>query len=134
MLINHYNQNETDNINIHDSIFAGYCYIYEKRCITMRCKNYFTGKCLCFYFCNVIISELQSCSFWNGGNRIMWVEAVDPTASIQRIKDESKIDSVLLSDSLLNKGIAYIAIRFTVNSGDTFLVVCESVDVIETDL
>ena len=64
----------------------------------------------------------------------MWVEAVDPTASIQRIKDESKIDSVLLSDSLLNKGIAYIAIRFTVNSGDTFLVVCESVDVIETDL
>lgn len=135
MLYNHNNKEEFDKIYLHDAIFEGFNYDYDKREICFTCKHYDTNKIYNFKFHNVIYSKLQSCSFWNGGNSVYDIYSTEmPDEFTQLIQDIQNNAAINFEVSYLNRGITYIAIETTINSGDTLLIVCENVEVSKSEL
>lgn len=63
MLYNHNNKGDIDKISLHDAIFEGLNYDYDKREICFICKHYYVKKIYSFRFHNVIYSKLQSSLF-----------------------------------------------------------------------
>ncbi len=135
MLYNHNNKEDIDKIHLHDAIFEGFNYNYDKREICFICKHYYKNKIYNFKFHNVIYSKLQSCSFWNGGNSVYDIYNTETpyefTKLIQDIKNNAAINFEV---SYLNRGITYIAIEVMINSGDALLIVCENAEVSESEL
>ena len=123
-----------DNINIHDSEFSGYSYDYEKRKAFFSCRNSFMKKAQTFSFQNVILVHLQSCSFWHGGNAIAWMEISDRNEHLDVLLKYQQSNSEKFKDSFLDQGIPYFVVEFVINSGDSLIIVCESVIYEEKEL
>ena len=125
-----------EQIDIHDSEFSGYSYDYENRQIIMRCKNIYASKCLEFIFENVVVSHLQSCVFWGSGYNILWMTVSENHKYLDELNQRQAKNSDNDYGSYLDKGNRYLAIEFTINSGDTLLIICEKViykeEIIET--
>ena len=134
MNINFANKNEINNIYVHDSIYEGFTYTYNQRTIEMNCKNFYLHKEFHFQFNNVIFCEMQSCSFWRGGNYILNISLEENS---QQLNDLLKLQSQhkdLYKGSYLDREINYLSIRVEINSGDTMLIICENVDFVENDM
>lgn len=135
MLYNYNNKNEFDKIYLHDAIFEGYNYDYDKREISFSCKYYEVNKIYNFNFHNVIYSKLQSCSFWHGGNSVYDIYCTEtPDEFTNLIHDVQTNEPVNFEYSFLDRGINYITIKIMINSGDALLIICESVEVSESEL
>ena len=132
--INHNNKQEVDDMYIHDSKFTGYLYDYDKRQISFSCNNIFLKKEFSFLFQNVILCEMQSCSFWHGGDSILVISLVDNPPQLKQLMKVQSENQELYRDSYLDKGISYLSVQFEMNSGDTLLIICESFDWREEDL
>ncbi len=146
MLYNYENKDEFDKIYLHDAVFEGFNYDYDKREISFSCKQKinFSGnryrinnvnKIYNFRFQNVIYSKLQSCYFWGGGNSVDCIYCTevpdDFTKLIKYVKDN---EPHCFNLSYVDRGINYMAIELSINSGDVLIIMCESVEVSETDL
>ena len=123
-------RNLLNSIRIHDSEFVGYSYDYDKRMIFFACRNLLENKVMNFSFHNVILHHLQSCSFWHGGNAILWVNNCD----WDNYRDELMEQAVKYKNSYLDQGIQYLAVEFIINSGDSVLIVCERMVYTENEL
>ena len=126
------NRTEVDELYIHDSIFVGFSYDYDKRVIYLNCDNYYNlKKQFKFEFHNVIWCGMQSCLFWGGGNSIMDIHLEEPCAKMEelyRISDEMR------PPSYMDRSISYLPVGFLLNSGDTLLIICEAMKMTENDL
>lgn len=130
MVIVFENKHLIDNIQIHDCEFVGYSYDYIKRQVSISCRNIFEKRITDLIFENVIFLQLQSCSFWHGGNAIMWMDTCDWGEHLVNLSKQA--DGC--TDSYLSQGIQYFAIELTINSGDTLLIVCERLIHLESPL
>ena len=128
------NKEKVDDLYIHDSDFEGYCYDYDERKITLSCRNLFLKKIFHFTFDNVIYCGLQSCTFWHGGNSIYAVHLEDDLPEMERLMEIQNARPELHASSRINDGTQYIPVKFIINSGDTLLIICESMECEEEKL
>lgn len=133
MRIDHNNKQEVNDMYIHDSKFTGYLYDYDKRQISFSCNNIFLKKKFSFLFQNVIFCEIQSCSFWHGGDSILVISLVDNPPQLKQLMKIQSENQELYKDSYLDKEISYLSVQFEMNSGDILLIICESFDWREED-
>ena len=131
MTFDYRNKYDLEKVNIHDGDFTGYSYSYSAKSILLTCVNRFTGKRIHLKFMNVIYSWLQSCSFWCGGNSILWLKIKENDAgldSLYELQNKNK-EEFALSD--LDQGIEYVVIEITINSGDKLLIASQWVELEE---
>lgn len=120
------NRKEIEKQYIHDSEFTGFEYDYDKREIRIFCDNYYPNERNRLFFKNVIFCEMQSCEFWGMGNRILEIWAEENTKQIKDLMkkfEESKQPGDICR---LVNGTKYLEIGLLLNSGDTMLIICES--------
>lgn len=126
MRFTYQNRKEIDNQYIHDSQFMGFEYDYDKREIRIFCDNYYVHKRNRLFFRNVIFLEMQSCEFWGMGNSILEIWAEENTEQIKSLME--KFEESKQPDDIcrLVDGTKYLEIGMLLNSGDTMLIICES--------
>ncbi len=126
MRIDWSNRNEMTNLNLHDCSFTGYSYDYDKRQISFHCGVGYIGMEFNVVFHNVIFSKMQSCTFWHGGDSIMYIaleEEETELKTLKKIHDEKEYDF-----TKLDEGISYLSVEMSINSGDMLTIICESID------
>ena len=128
MNINYHNIQLSKNLYMHDSIFFGYCYDYDKRTIHLTLLNELKNVIQKIVLNNVIISQLQGCSFWGGGNAIYYVCCYAEHPLFDQLNQIKAENIRNIEGSYLDMGINYIVFELQVNSGDSMCVICESVD------
>lgn len=145
MNINYTNRDEINRLYLHDSIFCGFTYDYEKRQIEFSCKGFELKKrenlqsetddtdmlprIYNFQFNNIVLCDMQSCVFWGKSSRIygVWVEEQSP--KFDELMEIQKANAENYQGSYLDKEIKYFAFILQMISGDILTIVCESVDV-----
>lgn len=131
MIINCRNSKIIDNIYIHDSIFSGFSYNYKSREIFLECEQRYLNKRFRFLFHNVILCNMQSCSFWHGGNSILDISLEESSSQMNELIEIQNQHKELYKGSYLDQGISYLQIKFEINSGDILFIICESFDLEE---
>lgn len=130
MHIDFSNKEKIKDIYIHDSIFEGFSYDYEKRQVELLCTNIHscTKQKISFYFDNVIFFQMQSCYFFGPGVNVydIWLDEKPP--ELDKLMEIQNAKAELYDHSYLTGGIQYLSIRLMINSGDELLVICESVE------
>lgn len=131
MIFSYENRDQLDKQYIHDSEFNGYRYDYNERKIIISCIDSFYKRRIQLIFCNVIFSEMQSCLFWYGGNSIydIWLEK--NSYQMQHLLKIQKSNKDKYDYNCLTEGINYLEIKIQINSGDTFFIICESLNWVE---
>ena len=113
---------------MHDSSFTGYVYNYSERTINMSLVNTFRGIAQSIALNNIILFQLQSCSFWGGGNAIYDTNCYTEHQFLNQLRKAKEENLENFEGSRLDMGIEYIVFELTLNSGDVMHVVCESID------
>lgn len=133
MIFNYSNRYEINDLYVHDSLFKGYSYDYQKRQITFSCENHYLKKSFNFEFSNVIFSKLQSCCFWGANCFYIYdIELKENTDDFKQLMNIKNIKPDWFKHSYLDKNnIKYITVEILLNSGDTLLIICESVNLTE---
>lgn len=129
MYINNSNRNLLDSINVHDSVFDGFEYLYSERQIRFNCNYSINKKSYSFIFNNVIYFNVQSCWFWGAGPNILCFNVADDSSHIEELTKLKKD-----WHGFLNDDVSYLQIEFQLNSGDTIFIMCESIDINEYDM
>ena len=130
-MYNYYNKQEIDNIIVHDSEFYGFSYDYMDKKLQFSCDNYWIlKKKQTFIFHNVILCNLQGCSFWHGGNCILGLSLLDNAPEMSRLKEMS----LEFEETLFDDKTEYITLELQLNSGDTLLIIFESLEYYEEKL
>ena len=130
MYITYENKKQVDDIYVHDSTFTGFLYNYEDREIVLSCKNIYLKKELHFVFSNVVHVNLQSCSFWHGGDSIYALYLGDASVQEQILRAYGENNN-WLEGSYLDEGISFILVVIQINSGDVLEILCEGIEYIE---
>lgn len=134
LVFNYNNKEMIDELYIHDSVYEGFQYDYDERQVTLVCKNYYLNKTYNFKFLNVIFCKLQSCCFWGcNGFYIHHMELKDDADDLENLMSIKDTKPDWYEHSALDKGIKYICVEFLINSGDTLLIICESIDLTEIE-
>lgn len=128
---NYDNQNEINNIYIHDSVFKGFSYDYENRKVSFSCENLWLEKKFTFNFNNVIYIDMQSCLFWICGCQILCTftkENSEKLKQLYNVKNEKNYDYTALDDA------KFISVCFSLNSGDELEILCETMEFDEENI
>ena len=134
MIICNENKSVIDDLYIHDSIFTGFDYDYINRKICFICENPYLNRKFYFEFYNVLLFDMQSCSFWHGGNRILDIFIEKSTPQMNELLEIQKQHQELYEGSYLDRKILYLQIKFQINSGDVLLIICEYIEFKEQNL
>lgn len=131
-----YNENKSiiDELYIHDSIFTGFNYDYINRKVYFVCENPYLNKKFDFKFYNVLLLDMQSCSFWHGGNRILDIFIEESTPQMNELFEIQKQYKELYEGSYLDRKILYLQVKFQINSGDVLLIICEYIEFEEQNI
>lgn len=117
------NKNDIKTIPIHDSVLVNVSYDYNKRQFHITCDLPWEEKKALFVMNNVIHCEIQSCSFWHGGNNVMCVYAENSSPRLDELIQIKSDNNYSLT--YLDEGVEYITVIFLLNSGDTIQFICE---------
>ena len=134
MIICNENKSVIDDLYIHDSIFTGFNYDYINRKVYFVCENPYLNKKFDFKFHNVLLLDMQSCSFWHGGNRILDIFIEESTPRMNELFEIQKQYKELYEGSYLDQKILYLQIKFQINSGDVLLIICEYIEFEEQNI
>lgn len=134
MIICNENKSVIDDLYIHDSIFTGFDYDYINRKICFICENPYLNRKFYFEFYNVLLFDMQSCSFWHGGNRILDIFIEKATPQMNELLEIQKQHQELYEGSYLDRKILYLQIKFQINSGDVLLIICEYIEFKEQNI
>ena len=128
MTISCINIDELNQLDLHDAIFTGYHYDYRQRAICLSCIHPLDGTTIKISFENVILSCLQSCSFWHGGSNIFSFSLdVDYLSELDQLRSDN-IEHI--AGSFLECDVGYLPIKLVFNSGDSLQIICERVECI----
>ena len=130
MIINASNKEiiNTRAVYIHDSIFTGFIYDYRNRQLDFTCENFYYKVRHTFVFKNVVLINMQSCSFWHSGRNILDMSSKNDSSQLEELIELQNQHQDLFQGSYLDRGIPYIIVEILINSGDTLQIVCESID------
>lgn len=134
MRISYENIHQLTDIHVHDCLFSGYVYDYENRSVQFTCVDSYEKKAKTFCFQNVVLVQLQSCSFWHGGSNILWMNYDEEHPLLHQLECMQMEKQELFEGSFMDRGIRYLPIEFTINSGDVLVIISESVDYEEKPL
>ena len=135
MQINYKNKHELENIYFHDSYFNGFTYDYEARTISFCSERYekitntnkFEKKGFIITFNNVILCDFQSCHFWGKGNMMNYLALDEPCEKFDGLLETKRSDYQSCEHSYMDTQTSYLPIEFLLNSGDKYLIICESI-------
>lgn len=122
------NKKQFDSFHYHDAWFKGFCYNYCNRAITFSMEDAWEYDHFDFVFNNVIYFEAQSCTFWGDSEDLYHAYIREELPELEKIKAHGDENNCYHLE-MFNSGIEYIGIELIVKSGDTILIICESVDV-----
>ena len=125
------NKQQLDEVYIHDALFDGFSYDYERRTIRMVCSKPWEYWRVSLCFENVIFFSHQSCDFWGRGGNVMWLSVVENPEALQKLLAKQAEDPNLYQHSWLDRGIDYLALELVTNSGSELLVICEALEMLE---
>lgn len=128
MHITNDNKNEFEKFYLHDALFKGFSYDYSYSKIAFSMKYEWLHKRYDFVFNNVVFFSTQSFQLWDGGSNVYYAYIKDELPELEKMKDFGGENNYSSLDTF-NKGVDYIGVEFILNSGDTILIICESVDV-----
>lgn len=130
MEISYYNRHFLDDeLYIHDSIFTGFSYDYDKKHILLKCQNLYLNKVFNFAFNNVIVTNMQTCGFWGiGANAIYAIDVLDKFHQLDELMELKKTKPDWFNNSALDTDKLLIIVQIIINSGDTITIVCSTVD------
>lgn len=120
------NKQQFDVYHYHDAWFHGFNYDYYNRTITFNMEDAWKYDHFDFVFNNVIFFEVQSCTFWGGSVDLYDAWIRDELPELDKLYD---LPDNRFGNSALDSNIEYIGIELKVKSGDTILIICESVDI-----
>lgn len=121
------NKEQFDIYHYHDAWFQGFNYDYANRRITFSMEDEWEYDHFDLVFNNVIYFEAQSLSLWGGGVNLYHAHVRDELPELDKLY--ALRDKNDFGHSELDANIDFIGIELIVNSGDTLLIICESVDV-----
>ncbi len=127
MHITSLNKNQFESFHYHDAWFQGFNYDYANRTITFSMEDSWVYSHFDLVFNNVIYFEAQSCTFWGGSEDLYDAYVRDELPELDKLYELN--DKNGFGGSRLDDNIDYIGIELIVKSGDTLLIICESVDV-----
>lgn len=129
MVIDYKNKNSIQQkIYVHDAIFNGFNYEYEKNLITFEAVECYYKKKFNFRFCNVFGFEMQACDSWCKGSNIIDWELGDLYGNKLTEKlSHWKVNEKYFGSRLENIDKVVESI-ITLSSGDTLTIVCEYID------
>lgn len=131
MYFNYSNRKDLESIYIHDSVYYGFEYNYSEKQIKFSCDNAYYNTNHLFIFNNVIFFNVQGCRFWSNLSNFTGFSVEEDSVYMDELY-RLKAKNEPCYNSCLDKDISYLQLEFELNSGDTFFIICESVDVEET--
>ena len=125
---------DSKDIYVHDAVFTGFNYDYEKNIIEFEAIEYYYKKHFKFKFCNVLGFEMLSCDFWGRSLRILDWQSANFTKSeiVPKFLKLNNDDKNIYNCSRL-KDNKYFETLFTFISGDTLTIVCEYIEFEENE-
>lgn len=128
MIIDSTNVHLSEQLYEHDCMFSGFSYDYDDRTIQFKMIRPLDNIVQYFQLNNVVLFNVQSCSFWHGGNAVYDACCYSEHPFFQQLDILRNENVNNLSGSYLDTEIKYIVFSLEINSGDTFLAICESVE------
>lgn len=128
MIIDYNNIQSSEDIYEHDFKFSGLEYNYEKRTVRFKLIHTVSNAVQLFLLNNVVLFDMQSCSFWHGGNSVYYIQCHREHPFFQHLDKIQEENLNNISGSYLDTQKKYIVFELQINSGDQFLAICESVD------
>ena len=129
MIINYENVELIKFPYVHDAVFEGLCYNYYPKKISFSLQNTYINTTVNCILNNVLFFEMQGCSFWGGGNALYYASCYKKHDFLQRIQERVCTETTAHPNWYsISKNTHYIVFELIINSGDTLLVVCESVE------
>lgn len=120
------NKHLFDDFHYHDAWFHGFNYDYRNRTITFSMEDSWKYDHFDFVFNNVIYFEVQSCTFWGGSEDLYDAYIRDELPELDRLNNYETYSPDIDTECMDTE---YIGVELIVKSGDTILIICESVDV-----
>lgn len=127
MNINYHNVHFSKDFYMHDSVFSGYSYDYEKQEIHLSLLNEIERVKQHFVLTNVILSQFQDCAFWGGGNAVYHICCYAEHPFFEQLHQIKAENIRNVEGSRLDEKTRYIVFELQVNSGYTLHAICESV-------
>lgn len=133
MKINYKNKKEVEKIYVHDAFFETFQYDYIKKEINIKLNNIFINKKHKCTFKEVIYYEIIGIELWGQVERIIDWEIVEDSKKLNELVLADKKTDFDYINSLFKRkpNVKYITTKFTLNSGDTVLIICEEIDIDE---
>lgn len=127
MNINYQNVHLSKSFYMHDSVFSGYNYDYEKQEIRLSLLNKNESVMQHFVLTNVVLSQFQDCAFWGGGNAVYYICCYAEHPFFEQLHQIKAENIRNVEGSRLDEGTRYIVFELQVNSGYIMHAICESV-------
>lgn len=133
MKINYKNEKEVEKIYVHDAFFEAFQYDYMKKEINIKLNNIFINKKHKCIFKAVIYCEIIGTELWGQVERIIDWEIIENSKKLNELLLADKKDNNDYINSLFKRkpNVKYITTKFTLNSGDIVLIICEEIDIDE---
>lgn len=124
----------SNTFHLHDAVFIGFYYNYEKCSIAFEAIEYHNRKKFTFLFSNVFGFMMQSCDFWGKSSRISswYVPDINERKLIQTILTERKSEDI--QNSRIINGRKIVESTLELCSGDTLIIACEYIEFDEVSL
>jgi hypothetical protein len=111
----------------HDCMFSGFVYNYDKRTVEFEMVNPSKDIVQLFRLEQVILFQMQGCSFWHGGNSVYHICCYSKHPFLQQLEKIKQENINLIDGSFLDGDQQHIVFELQINSGDVFLAVCKNV-------
>ena len=118
-------------IYVHDSVFMGFNYDYNNQKILLKLTDNYEMKNHEFSFHNVYFTEIQSCDSWGKSPHVFELTLLSEN-NIIFTKLNERVRSEHYPSSRLEGLERLVVIEFLLTSGDTLIIACEYIDILET--
>lgn len=133
MKINYLNEKEVEKIYVHDAFFEVFQYNYIEKEIVIKLNNIFINKQHECLFKEVIYCEIIGTELWGQVERIIDWEIIENSEKLNELLIADKTADFDYINSLFRRKpeIKYVTTKFTLNSGDVIIIICEEINVEE---
>ena len=133
------NRQDLDSLYFHDCCFEGFIYNYEAHRITMQfTRRGYMDTVFKLTFNSVVYFTMQGCESWGPCQRIYEMWADNTLTELSKLYSDHFIIPDRLEEKLISfidagrkKAPALLPVALQIISGDTLLIICESIDITE---
>lgn len=132
MIVARENMEDLNSVYFHDCAFSGFTFDYKHRKVNMSCVDPYYEVGYDLEFLCVIYLVSQNCRLWGNGNSIMCAYVDQECAEYAQLCALTNTQDGTLKFSEQGHEKSFIPFRVELNSGDTFLIICEKISITKT--